>query len=209
MYLASLVLALAGVACSDDDDGNNTPPPTGDGDGDGDSGDGDGDGDGGDGDGTSFELVGEVGPVEGTADDAQCNETSDTRDEDGCYSFYCGTNSNSIKAGATSNATCGTDAEVYYACEGASSRRAGECARINALRPDPHAATRDCFREDTKLDVITDSCLECYLDSADCARENCASVCLGGHSDDCDKCRQDSGCTPGFYECAGLPDPKE
>ncbi len=201
-FIFSLMIALTG-ACGDDDD-NNTPPVNRDA-----GGDGDGDGDrdaGGDGDRT-FELTGDVGPVEGTAETAQCSETSDTSDEGGCYSFYCGTNSNSIKAGATSSAKCGTDGEIYYACEGSTTRKTSECARINALRPDPHAAARDCVREESDLDVISDACLECYLDSADCARENCISECLEGNSAGCDACRQENGCTPNFYECAGLPDP--
>lgn len=207
-FLLSLMVALTGAsACGDDNNDDNKPKPDAgtDAGGDGDRSDSGTDA-GGDGDQT-FELTGDVGDVEGTAQEAQCHETSDTRDEGGCYSFYCGTNSNSIKAGATSSAACGSDAEVYYACDGATTRKVSDCARLNALRPDPSAATRDCVREDSKLDVITNACLDCYVKSADCAREFCVSECLAGNSDACDQCRQENGCTPDFYKCAGLPDP--
>jgi len=201
VYVFALLLGLASAACGGDDNSDNNNP--GDGDGDGDAGGGGGDGDA----GKDFTLTGEVTPVAGTSVTAQCSETSNSYPT-GCYSFYCGTNGNSVKAALAPNAVCGSAGEVFYACEGTITKETSDCARDNALTTDPRAATKACVRKNKDLDVITDPCLDCYLTSADCAREQCISECLAGNSPTCDACRQTKGCTPSFYQCAGLPDPQ-
>jgi hypothetical protein len=230
------MLALLGgvlqTGCGDDDDdGNGDGSADGSADGNGDgaadgngdgaadgNGDGaaDGNGDGaadGDGDGDGFDpddypLTGEISDVEGTASAAECTSTSDTRDEDGCYGFFCGSNSNSLNAALTEDSPCASVAQVWLICDGLGVREASRCAREHALDQDPREGTRMCLRENEELDPFTDECLACFLDSADCARENCLSDCLGGDSAQCDACRESAGCTPDYYACSGLPDPQ-
>src|SRR5690606_3272308 len=155
----------------------------------------------------NYELTGEVGPVEGTAPAAECTATTDTRDEGGCYGHLCGTNSNSIAAAVTEDSPCATDAQVWLICDGLGTREASRCARIHALDADTREGTRMCLRQNEELDPYTDACLECYLDSVECAREFCLSECLAGDSPQCDSCREENDCTPQFYACAGIPDP--
>lgn len=54
---------------------------------------------------------------------------------------------------------------------------------------------------------LEDDCLECYAESVACSAENdCGGFCVqDSNSPDCVKCREDAGCTPDFYACAGLP----
>jgi hypothetical protein len=156
--------------------------------------------------GGKYELTGEVGPVEGTG--TECSAISDTSDEGGCYGFFCGTNSNSINEGLTSDSPCDTTAQVWLICDGLGAREASRCARVHALDDDPREGTRMCLRDNSDLDPFTDACLACFLDSADCAREQCLTECLGGDSDTCDACREENGCTPTYYECSGLPNPQ-
>jgi hypothetical protein len=154
-----------------------------------------------------YELTGEVGPVEGTAVAAECTATSDAREEGGCYAHYCGTNSASLAAAHTGS-TCGSTAEIWLICDGLGIREAARCARTHALDADPREGTRTCMRQNAELDPLSDACLDCFLDSAACARENCVAECLTGDTPQCDACREEKGCTPGFYECAGLPNPQ-
>lgn len=159
------------------------------------------------GDAGKFVLTGEVGPVEGTAPEAQCTATSDTRDEGGCFGHYCGTNSASLAAAHTGS-NCGSTPEIWLICDGLGTREAARCARAHALDADPREGTRMCLRQNAELDPFSDACLECFLDSAACAREFCVSECLAGDTPQCDACREENGCTPEFYECAGLPNPQ-
>lgn len=155
---------------------------------------------------TEYVLSGEVSEVEGTA--AECSATSDARSADGCYGFYCGTNSNSLKAALSEDAVCNSDAEVWLVCDGLGAREASRCARLHAQDSEPREGTRECMRENAELEPLSDACLECYLDSAACARQYCIAECLAGDSEGCDTCREDNGCTPDFYACSGLPNPR-
>lgn len=52
------------------------------------------------------------------------------------------------------------------------------------------------------------ACIGCYLESVACARINCQQQCIADPTSDvCVQCRIDEGCTPGFFECSGLPIP--
>ncbi|MFT3923413.1 MAG: hypothetical protein QM778_12835 [Myxococcales bacterium] len=200
-YIFALLITAGGAAigCGSDNNDNNNPA------------NGDGDAGGGDGDGAvppSYELTGTVAPVPGTAPANQCQEGVDHRASGMCYGFFCGTNSNSIKAGLTPGAVCGSDPEVWIACDGEATRTVATCARENATMPDFNASTKACARRNTKLDVVDDACLDCYIASALCARDKCLVECLSGDSVECDTCREDQGCTPGYYTCGGLPDPQ-
>jgi hypothetical protein len=202
-YVFALLLATAGAACGSDNNNNNNTADGGGG------GDGDGDGDAGLGaQDSSLSFSGTVGPVEGTAEDNQCHDTSKPAAKNNCAGFYCGTNSNSLKAAKTSKAACGSDGEILAICAGTITKKVEDCARKSALRTDPRTATETCVRDDKTFRVISDKCLTCYLDSADCAREKCISECLAGASNACDTCRETNKCTPTFYKCAGLPDPQ-
>jgi hypothetical protein len=157
------------------------------------------------GDAGQFQLSGDVAPVEGSGTD--CSSTSDTRKEGGCYGFFCGTNSNSLKAALSDDSVCSTTPEVWLICDGLGAREASRCAREHALDDDPREGMRMCLRDNDALDPFSDACLSCFLDSADCAREHCLTECLAGDNAKCDSCRETNKCTPDYYNCSGLANP--
>jgi len=54
--------------------------------------------------------------------------------------------------------------------------------------------------------ALTDACAGCYAESVACTIENCIGECVSDpESDACIQCREDEGCTPGFFDCSGLP----
>jgi hypothetical protein len=150
-------------------------------------------------------LTGRIAPVPGTG--KRCTAISDNRKKDRCYGFFCGTNSNSIKAGLTKRSPCATDAQVALICDGLGAREASRCARVHALDASPRKGTKQCMRANKKLKPFTNACLDCFLDSADCAREHCVAECLAGDNPRCDACREKHKCTPNYYKCSGLPNP--
>lgn len=189
----------------DGDDGEGAPNRGGDSGnpspGDGDSDDGTGGGDDtpvGDGDGTRA--------VAGSKAAANCDATKKSSGEL-CASLYCGVSKTDILAELASGAKCSSDKEVSLACEATTSAAVGKCARDSAFSLDPVSATRDCARKNTQLTGVSDACLECYVVSAKCGKDNCTSQCLSGDSPSCDKCRIANGCTTAFYTCSGLPSP--
>jgi hypothetical protein len=81
IFLSSMSLLLASMACADNGGGGEGMSETGDGDGDGDPGDGDGDGDTGDGDGDTGDGDGDTGDGDGDGDPGDGD--GDTGDGDG------------------------------------------------------------------------------------------------------------------------------
>jgi len=138
----------------------------------------------------------------------ETNGPKDTSMMGGCYYFYCYQTEASLRAAATTGG-CANDKDVAIQCEGESVRTVAQCARDNAiaLAANNKKVVVDCARKNAKLADLSDACLNCNVDSSYCAAVNCYGACIGGDSEACDKCREDNGCTPDFYACAGLPDP--
>jgi hypothetical protein len=76
------------------------------------------------------------------------------------------------------------------------------CARTSGAN---EADTRQCARG--ALPQLTMDCLECYVDAAVCAAQNCVGDCINGDSVACDNCQISSGCAGTLYRCTGFVDP--
>jgi hypothetical protein len=232
LWLTPFVLALAAgcldTATNEDDlppvdqgedpSGGDDHSSSGDGDGDGDTSDGDtSDGDSGDGDadaGTSGDGDGPVESViDGTAESAMCTSYVAAA-EGACYGYYCGVTQEMIAAELSSNRKCQLSAEEV--CAGTLPQKVASCAR--SVKSNPLNAfdsadtirmkTQACVYEDQAIkDGVSEDCLGCYLDGAQCASENCLTQCLTGDSANCDSCRQENNCNQPVPGCAGLPSP--
>lgn len=127
----------------------------------------------------------------------------------GCYYFYCYQTEDSLLAASTQGGACANATDVAIQCEGTSVREVAECSRQRSfeLVAGQKQPVVDCVRKNAALAEFSDACLDCNIESARCAALNCLMVCINGDSPECDQCRQNNGCTPDFYACAGLPDP--
>jgi hypothetical protein len=57
------------------------------------------------------------------------------------------------------------------------------------------------------LPELRSTCLDCYVASANCAKDNCFTQCLSRETPACDACRVEKGCISQFYACAGFKSP--
>lgn len=67
--------------------------------------------------------------------------------------------------------------------------------------------TRTCMLDAERPNftfVVSEGCTECYVDSVRCTAEQCLSACASNpNSENCVTCREEKGCTPSFFTCAG------
>jgi hypothetical protein len=175
--------------------------------------------------GSSGTTAGSTGSAEGGANAApgdylvepsKCgavgtNDIFDTSDQGGCYYFYCYLTEAQLKSEATPGGACSSAADLAAQCEGSIPKVVAECARGNVLSAGNAENFAKVINEcaKPKLPGVSDGCLACNTQSAVCAGrfENCLTLCSTDDTPECDKCRQEKGCTPDFYKCAGLPDP--
>lgn len=144
--------------------------------------------------------------VEGTGRDCHSNSP---KTDTSCFGFYCGTNYEAVRTETPKNAACGSDRELELICEGGISTKVTECARRAAVSSgDYRENIINCIRTEPEYNDVSTACIDCYVLSAECAKNNCLSACLQGDSPGCDECRETKGCTPAFYECAGMPNPQ-
>jgi hypothetical protein len=92
--------------------------------------------------------------------------------------------------------------------------KVGTCARM--VKSAMFAATneqlrpmiQDCVYEDAEIKAaVPADCLNCTIDAAACASDNCLTSCLAGDSTTCDACRLKNNCDPVVFSCGGLPSP--
>jgi hypothetical protein len=119
--------------------------------------------------------------------------------------------------GKIGTGACTTDGEITEICKINPSSAAAEAGGACFLGSYEGDMLRKCTIEgDAELKVgglrkaapnLSDECLECYAESVACSAENgCGGLCVAdANADACVKCREDKGCTPTFYDCAGLP----
>jgi hypothetical protein len=58
--------------------------------------------------------------------------------------------------------------------------------------------------------AVSEGCTNCFVESVQCTVEFClAAGCTNPEAQSCVDCRENNGCTSGFYTCSGLPEPEE
>lgn len=131
-----------------------------------------------------------------------------------CAGYYCGIKVDAVMAEYKPAASkCDTTPEEI--CDGQLTRDVAKCARdtksnpLNALDSDEmiRAKVQTCVTKIAANKDIEQDCLDCFLDAAQCASDNCLTQCLTGDSATCDKCRMDNDCNQSVPTCAGLPSP--
>ncbi len=138
----------------------------------------------------------------------------DTSAMGGCYYFYCYQTKETLLSEATQGGKCANEKDAAIQCEGESVRTVADCARSEAATialgiASFKTAVKKCVRKNAKLSDLSEGCLDCNVESSACAATSCLADCVSGDSVKCDQCRETNKCTPKFYECAGLPDPKK
>lgn len=122
-----------------------------------------------------------------------------------CGGSHCEQSPATLRADTPSTAVCGTDDEVTSFCSLESVDVVGDCAVNAALIPGA-PDTKTCAK--AKLTKVRDTCLDCYVKSADCAKDNCLVECgANRRTMACDECRIKKGCIDAFYDCSGYKNP--
>lgn len=129
-----------------------------------------------------------------------------------CASWYCGVTESQLMDAVDPNAKCGGD--VALLCAGSVTAKVGICARrlkaenFSATNEELRPLVRDCVYEDPEVKAaVPADCLDCTIDAAACAADNCLTQCLAGDSPMCDDCRRESHCDQSVFSCGGLPAP--
>ncbi|MET0283605.1 MAG: hypothetical protein ABW352_04025 [Polyangiales bacterium] len=130
-----------------------------------------------------------------------------------CAGYYCGITIETLAAEYKPGNKCDTTPEKI--CDGQLTRDVAKCARDTKSNPLNALDTTEQIREKTatcimKIPANADTepdCLDCFLDAAQCASDNCLTQCLTGDSATCDKCRLDNDCNQPVPSCAGFPTP--
>jgi hypothetical protein len=130
-----------------------------------------------------------------------------------CAGYYCGISLEDLAAEYKPGNKCDTTPERI--CDGQLTRDVGRCARATKSNPFFELQGEAVVREETQRCVlaaegnedVTEECLACFLDAAQCASDNCLTQCLTGDSATCDKCRLDNNCNQPVPSCAGFPTP--
>jgi len=146
-------------------------------------------------------------PLAGTGDSCQ----SYTEATDGmCAGWFCGVSEAELMAAVDPSAKCGGN--VPLLCAGDVPIAVGVCARrlkaenFNATNDELRPLVRDCVYEDAKIkEAVPEDCLNCTIDAAACAADNCLVQCLAGDSPMCDTCRRGAGCDQSVFSCGGIP----
>lgn len=211
-WAIAMVLALgSAVGCSDDSSDNDNDNDNGTAGKGGSSAGGRGGNGGSGGGGGSREPVTPSDELKGTG--AECQSFTEMTD-DKCQGWYCGVTEAELEAAVNPKARCGGD--VALLCKGTVTTKVGECAREkkiampaatnDQLRP----MVRDCAYEDAEIkEKVPEDCLNCIIDVAACAADDCLGPCLGGDSEGCDACRISNNCDPMVFVCGELPSPLE
>ena len=170
---------------------------------------------GGGGGGSGGKGGGSSGPVsdalKGTGE--SCHSYSEPADGK-CQGWFCGVTEAKLKEVVDPKAKCGGD--VPLLCKGSVPIKVGECARkikiANASKSNDELKplVRECVYEDADIKAaVPEDCLNCTIDAAACAADNCLIQCLAGDSEMCDSCRLEAGCDQSVFSCGGLPPPIE
>ncbi len=190
LSLAFAALALGAVGCGDDDGGGDTTKL----------------------DGSIDGAVTDASHSDGSAADAsafQCaSYTRPTANT--CGGSHCLQTPAELKASVSSSAVCKTDGELDQFCQLSSVDKVTTCVSTaftsGKTGEDLKTATRTCAA--AELPAYSTGCLDCFIDSAICAANNCIAVCYPTSATAaCDECRVSKGCIPNFYTCSGIKNP--
>ncbi len=101
--------------------------------------------------------------------------------------------------GGGGDGACQNEADQAIISEVDVTAEASSCG-LGCLGQGPECGA-NCVVEKTGL---TADCAGCYGESINCAIENCVAACAADPAAEaCVECREENGCTPGFYECSG------
>jgi hypothetical protein len=129
-----------------------------------------------------------------------------------CVGTYAAVSAADFAARTTSGKGCSSDTASI--CGNDVTALVGTCGKTCFLQAasddDSQAAcVAPCITQAvTTPQVLSDSCIDCYVQDVACARDLCLAKCgVTPGSPECAQCRADNGCAAAFYGCSGLPVP--
>ena len=128
---------------------------------------------------------------------------------DKCSGFYCNVTVPDIMSHFPLTGKC-TAFSAAQICTGALPTHTGECAQEQSGASEGNRATMlSCIKGKGDYAAATDDCLNCFVNAAICASDNCLLDCLinGTASEPCETCRNANNCNKPVPACAGLPNP--
>jgi hypothetical protein len=133
-------------------------------------------------------------------------------DGDKCQGWYCGVTEKELSDAVDPKAKCGGN--VPLLCMGSVTVAVGKCARdektknFSLSNDELKPLVRDCVYKDEAIKAaVPENCLDCTIDVAECAADNCLAPCLGGDTPQCDTCRLQAKCDQKVFGCGELPAP--
>ena len=105
---------------------------------------------------------------------------------------------------------CSSTSDVSTVCANNMPVIVGTCGASCLQMSDEAACVAGCVQDglSPKSEPLSEECLACYGADIQCAKSHCLGSCgPAPTSEDCAKCRRDSGCAAAFYDCSGLPEP--
>lgn len=136
-----------------------------------------------------------------------------TKAADGqCGGWLCEETETTLNAKVDATAKCGGDNALL--CSNVVVEKVGKCARqiksamFTATNEELRPMIQTCVYEDTAIkEAVPVDCLNCTIDAAACAADNCLTACLAGDSVACDECRLKNNCDQTVFSCGGIPSP--
>ena len=127
-----------------------------------------------------------------------------------CGGFYCNVTKAEIMTHFPLTGKCNT-ATADQICSGMLTEYVGQCAEeaLGATESN-RTAMANCIKAKNGGEYASSSmeCLNCFIDAAICATNNCLIDCLGVRkTPGCDACRTANNCNAMAPACAGLPNP--
>ncbi len=129
-----------------------------------------------------------------------------------CVGLYAGVSAADFDDQTTSGKGCSTD--IAPICSNDVTALVGTCGKTCFLQAasddDSQAAcVAPCIMQAVTMPkMLSDSCIDCYVQDVACARDLCLSTCgITPGSAECAQCRAANGCAASFYNCSGLPVP--
>ncbi|HRE91234.1 MAG TPA: hypothetical protein PK095_19095 [Myxococcota bacterium] len=151
------------------------------------------------------------------ATDTTTGDTADTTAPDTTPDTTPDTAPETTEEVATPTEQCLGESDLAVICSGTQdpTDKAGNCGTSQSCISFAFQGKFDEFEDCTRtcmLDaerpnftfVVSEGCTECYVDSVRCTAEECLSACASNpDSEGCQSCREEKGCTPSFFTCAG------
>jgi hypothetical protein len=144
------------------------------------------------------------GAPDGGAHDGGCTQAS-TPDASMCPGYGCRTTLQQLRTDMKQGA-CSSEQAAAVVCDGRVGNVALQCTQENVFALNIPRAVNGCLKRDAQIGMLSNACIDCFVDEALCTLTRCFAACTVSEGSDCRTCRQQQ-CSAMFASCSGLPAP--